>query len=69
MQICLVTANQAQAEEQTDWDDSSEVYAARHGHLLSRVEYGGKAGETLGHNGGKDQMPCCEGDGKVCGGR
>ena len=67
VQIGLVTANEAGAEEETDGDNGAEVDTARHGHLLPRVENGGEAGEELGHDGGKDQVPCCEENGKLCG--
>ena len=66
VKVCLVTADQTQTEEETNWHDRAEVHFAGHGHLLSRVEDGGKAGEDLGHDGREDQMPCCEEDGKVC---
>lgn len=66
VQVCLVTADQAHAEEDADGDDGSQVYASGHGHLFPRVEDGGEAGEDLGHDGRKDQMPCCQEDGKVC---
>jgi hypothetical protein len=65
VQVGLVTADQAHAEEDTDGDNGPEVYAASHGHLLSRVEDGGEAGEDLGHDCRKDQMPCREEDGVV----
>jgi hypothetical protein len=35
MEVRLVTADQAQAEEEANWHDRSEVYAAGHGDLLS----------------------------------
>jgi hypothetical protein len=66
VEVRLVTADQAGAEEEADGHNSAEVYAARHGDLFPRVEDGGEAGEELGHEGGKDQMPCCEEDGELC---
>ena len=65
VQVCLVTADQTQTEEETNWHDRTEVHLASHGHLLSRVEDGGEAGEDLGHDGRKYQMPCCQENGKV----
>ena len=66
VEIGLVTADQTHAEEDADRDNRSQINTARHGHLLSRVEDGGEAGEDLGHDGGEDQMPCCEEDREVC---
>ena len=66
VQVRLVTANQAQAEEEADGDNGSEVYASGHGDLLSRVEDGGEAGKDLGHARSEDQMPCCKEDGEFC---
>ena len=34
VQICFVTANQAQTEEDADGNDCAKVHAARHGHLF-----------------------------------
>jgi hypothetical protein len=65
VQVCLVTADQTQTEEETYGHNGAQVDFAGHGHLLSRVEDGGEAGEDLGHDGREDQMPCCEEDGEV----
>lgn len=35
VQVCLVTADQAHTEEDTDGDNGSQIDAPRHGHLLS----------------------------------
>jgi hypothetical protein len=65
VQVCLVTADQTQTEEETYGHNGAQVDFAGHGHLLSRVEDGGEPGEDLGHDGREDQMPCCEEDGEV----
>lgn len=58
VQVSLVAADQAQTEEDANWDNGTEIDATCHGHLLSRIKYGGEAREELRHDGGKDQMPC-----------
>lgn len=35
VEVCLVTADQAHTEEDTNGDDGSQVHAPGHGHLLS----------------------------------
>lgn len=65
VQVCLVTADQAQTEKEADWHNGAQVDFAGHGHLLSRVKDGGEAREDLGHDGREDQMPCCKEDWKV----
>ena len=65
VQVCLVTADQTQTEEETNGHNGAQVDFAGHGHFLSRVEDGGEAGEDLGHDGREDQMPCREEDGEV----
>ena len=66
VEVGLVTADQAQTEEETDGDNGAEVDASVHGHLLARVEDGGEAGQDLRHDGRKDEVPCCQEDGEVC---
>lgn len=62
VEICEVTANERQREHDTDWDDGAQVHSAGHGDLLSRIQHSCESGETLGHDGRKGQMPCCEDD-------
>lgn len=66
VKVCLVTADQTQTEEEANWHDRPQVHLAGHGHLLSRVKDGREARKNLRHDGCKDQMPCCEEDGKLC---
>lgn len=63
VKVCLVTANQAHREKDSDRDDSAEVNTAGHGHFFPGIENGGEAGKDLGHDGRKDKMPCCQEDG------
>lgn len=60
VEVGQVTANQGQGEHDTDWDDSAQVDSASHWDLLPRVQNSGESSETLGHDGRKSQMPCCE---------
>lgn len=60
IQVCHITANQAQTEEQANRDDSAEVYAAGHFDGLSTIEKGGCASQQLGHEGCERQVPCRE---------
>jgi hypothetical protein len=53
IQVGLVTADQTQAEKDTNRDNRSQVYAPRHGHLFPGVEDGGEASEELRHDGSK----------------
>lgn len=66
VQVCFVSTNQAQTEEDADRDNRAEVYAARHRHLLPRVEYGGETRKELGHDGSEDEMPCRQEDSCDC---
>ena len=65
VQICLVAANQTQAEKYSNWHDCAEVDTTSHGDLFTGVENGSEAGKKLGHDGREDQMPCREEDGEV----
>jgi hypothetical protein len=55
-----VAEHETQTEEDADGDNGAEIDASSHGHLLPRVQHGCEAGQQLGHDGGEDQMPCCE---------
>lgn len=65
VQICHVTADQTQTEHQTNGDNCAEVDTARHLDRLAAVENGGEAGQKLGHDGRKGQVPCCQNDGEA----
>lgn len=62
IQISHVTADQTQTEHQADGDDSAEVDTARHLDRLAAVEEVGGAGQDLGHDSRKGQVPCCKDD-------
>jgi hypothetical protein len=53
-----VTANERKREHDTDRDNGAQVHLASHGNLLARVEYGGEASKTLGHQSRESKMPC-----------
>ncbi len=57
VQVCQVSADQAQTEEQSNWHDSSEVYFAGHLHRFPSIEECGCASHNLCHDGCKHQMP------------
>lgn len=63
VQVCQVAANQAQTEEETDRNNSSEIYAAGHLDILTTIKEGGKASHALGHDSGEDLMVRGEDDG------
>nr|POE98597.1 hypothetical protein CFP56_77529 [Quercus suber] len=63
IEVSEVTADEGQGEHDADGNDGAKVDAARHGHVLARVEHGGEARHELGHDGGEQQMPCGEEDG------
>ena len=56
VQVCLVTADQTQAEEDTDGDDGTEVDPAGHLNSLASIEKGGIAGKQLRRDGCEGQM-------------
>lgn len=60
VEIRNVTADQTQTEEETDGDDGTQIDTASHLDGLAAIEQGGGAGENLGHEGCKCQVPCCK---------
>ena len=64
IQICHVTTDQTQTEEDTDGDDSAQVNTASHLDGLSAIKEVCGASENLGHEGRESQVPCCKNDGK-----
>lgn len=66
VQVGHVTANERQREHDANGYDGAQVHLSGHGNLLARVEDGGEASQTLGHQGRESQMPCGEDNG--CGG-
>lgn len=58
-----VAANERQREHDTNGDNGAQVDLTGHGNLLARVEDCGEAGEDLGHQSRKAQVPCCEDNG------
>jgi hypothetical protein len=60
VEVSQVTADQAQTEEETDWDNGAEIDTARHLNRLTTIEESCSASHDLGHDGRKGQMPCSE---------
>lgn len=58
VEVGLVTADQGQAEEDTNGNDGTEVDTAVHRDLLPRVKNVGEAGQELRHQSRKGQVPC-----------
>lgn len=51
VEVCLVTTDQTQAEEETDGQDSAQIDFASHLDRLSAIEEGRGSGEDLCHQG------------------
>jgi hypothetical protein len=67
IKVGQVSADQTQAEEETDGDNSTQVHAASHLNRLAAIEQGGVASQQLSCNGGKSEMVGCEDDRIPCG--
>lgn len=63
VEVGQVTADQTQAEEDTNGHNGSQVYAARHLNRLSAIEHSRPAGHDLGNDGGKGEVVSRENDG------
>lgn len=63
VEVGQVAADQTQAEEDTDWDDGSQVDAAGHLDGLSAIEKSRPAGQDLGNDGGKGKVVSREDNG------
>ena len=50
IEICLVTADQTRTKEDSDGDDGSKVYSARHPDCLSAIEERSRPSQDLGHH-------------------
>lgn len=57
IQVRFVSTNQAQAKEEADGEDGSEVDLAGHLDRLAAIEEGRGPRENLGHAGCEDHMP------------
>lgn len=66
VQVGEVAANQTQAEEETDGDNGSQVYPARHLDGLSAIEERGIARKNLCHDRRERQVVGGEDDGVFC---
>ena len=66
IQICQVAADQAQAEEQSNGNDSAQVHTTSHLDSLAPVKEVSVPREELGHNCCKGQVVRCQDDGVVC---
>lgn len=63
VEIGQVAADQTQAEEDTNWDDGSQVDAAGHLDSLSAIEKSRPAGQNLRNDGGKGKVVSREDNG------
>lgn len=66
IQIGDISTDQTEAEEQTNGKDGSSVGFAVHRHLVSGIENGGEFGQTLGHDGGEEHVPCRQEEWEFC---
>jgi hypothetical protein len=66
VQVGQVTADQTQAEEDTNGHNGTQVDTARHLHGLATIEQRGVAGHELGSDGGKGQVVGGQDDGVAC---
>lgn len=57
IQVCFISADQAQAEEETDGKNGSEVDTTGHLDGFATIEKSGGSCEDLGHDCRKDHMP------------
>lgn len=65
VKVGQVSADQAQAEEETNGQDGAEVDAPSHGNGMPGVENLCEAGHDLSHDGCECEMPAGESDGYV----
>lgn len=65
IQICHITADQTQTEEETNGHNRAEVNTASHLDSLSAIKKGCSASENLGHESRKSQVPCREDNGEA----
>jgi hypothetical protein len=59
-EVGSIAEHQAQAEEDADWNDCSEVHSSSHRHLLAGVKDSRKASHALRYSRRENKMPCCE---------
>jgi len=57
VQVCQVSADQAQTEEYSNGHDSSEVYSSSHLNRFPTIQKSCGPSHDLGHDGCEDQMP------------
>ena len=57
IQVCFIAADQAQAEEETDWENCSEVDATSHLDSFATIEEGRGLRQDLGHDCRKYHVP------------
>ena len=62
IEIGHITTDQAQAEEQTDGNNGTEVNPTGHLDCFPAIKEGSCTRENLGHEGRKGQMPSCKAD-------
>ncbi len=60
IEICQVSEDQTHAKEKPNGQDSSHVNPSGHLDGLSSIKERCSTSERLGHDCGKDEMPCCE---------
>ena len=65
IQVCQISADQTQAEEQSNGHNCSQVHLSSHRDFLSAIKKGCCAGQDLCHHGCKDKMPCCQENGII----
>ena len=66
VQISHITADQTQTEHQANGNNRAEVDTASHLDGLAAIQDGGEAGQELGHDRSKGQVPCCQDDREAC---
>jgi hypothetical protein len=57
IQVCFISADQAQAEEETDWENGSEVDTTGHLDGFAAIEQSGGLRQDLGHDCRKYHVP------------
>jgi hypothetical protein len=66
VKVCQVAADQGQAEEKTNGDDSAEIDATSHLDLLAAIKQGGEVSHKLCHDGREDLVVGREDNGIAC---
>lgn len=58
--ICKISADQAETEKDSDWDDRTKVDSASHLDSLATIKKLGCTSHDLCHDSRKGEMPCCK---------